>query len=236
MIHIAVVEDELPQQRMILDYAARYAAQYEKRIFTHAYSDGDELLEAYAPGKFDILLLDIQMKHLNGMAAAERIRAVDKQVVILFITNMVQYAVQGYGVQAMDFIVKPVHYESFAKKLDQAVQKVLEQTTSLLRIRTLEGMVQLDRSEILYVELAARKLYVHMKDHTYQCNESMQGMEEKLDDGDFFRCHVAYLINLSYVRRIDRTSALVLDHNIPVSKYRRRELLDMMTNYMGNRR
>jgi len=235
MIRIAIVEDEAEQRQGILNFAASYAKDYERTVCTYSYDDGDCLLDDYAPGKFDILLLDIQMKRMNGMEAAERIRKLDQKVIILFITNMAQYAIQGYGVQAMDFIVKPLFYESFAKKLDRAVEKVLSQNRDLLRIRSLEGMLQLDKNEITCVELVSRKLYIHTREHSYPCNETMQGIEEQLADPGFFRCHAGYLVNLSYIKKIDRSSALLTDREIPISKHRRRDLLDALTNYMGNK-
>ena len=82
------------------------------------FTDGDEITEGYRPN-YDIILMDIEMCFMNGMTAAQEIRKLDPEVVIIFITNMVQYAIQGYAVGALDYILKPVNYEEFGSCIDR---------------------------------------------------------------------------------------------------------------------
>lgn len=99
MLHVAVVEDETEYRGLIQEMVGRYAKEYDLQIQTTAFQDGRELVQNYQ--KFDILLMDIEMPHLNGMEAAQKIRGLDKEVVIVFITNMAQYAIKGYEVDAL---------------------------------------------------------------------------------------------------------------------------------------
>ena len=107
MIRVAIVEDEKEQAERIRRFLDRFAAEKERTIQTHLYSDGDEFVRDLNRG-FDIALLDIQMKRMNGMQAAEEIRRCDEEMILIFITNLVQYAVHVYSVNAMNFLLKPV--------------------------------------------------------------------------------------------------------------------------------
>lgn len=112
MIRIAIVEDEEQYVQQLTEYLQEYQKSSNEEIDITVYRDGDEITSKYK-SQFDIILMDIQMKFVNGMTAAEEIRSVDSSVVIIFITNMTQYAIQGYKVGAMDYILKPISYFAF---------------------------------------------------------------------------------------------------------------------------
>ena len=107
MIHIAIVEDEKLYIDQLQEYISRYREEKRLSIKTTVFCDGEDIVEDYR-GDYDIILFDIQMKFMDGMTAAEKIREIDQEVKILFITNMTQYAIRGYQVDAMDYVVKPV--------------------------------------------------------------------------------------------------------------------------------
>lgn len=114
MIHIAIVEDEESYVRQLLEYIERFQQEHFQEIKTSIFRDGDEILEKYS-ADYDIILMDIQMQFVDGMTAAEKIREMDKSVILMFITNMTSYAVKGYEVDALDYMVKPVEYFSFSQ-------------------------------------------------------------------------------------------------------------------------
>lgn len=112
MIKIAIVEDEAAVRDQLTDYVRRYTRQYGTEFEVTCFTDGDEILENYRPA-FDIIFLDVEMKRLNGMETAQRIRELDDDVLLIFITNMAQYAIKGYSVGALDYVLKPVPYFAF---------------------------------------------------------------------------------------------------------------------------
>ena len=233
MIRVAIVEDEKEQAERIRGFVERFAAEKEKKIQVHLYADGDEFVRELNRG-FDIALLDIQMKRMSGMQAAGEIRRCDEEMILIFITNLVQYAVQGYSVNAMNFLLKPVSYFTFCDKFMQAVKRLEKRRGALLEIKTDKGFtLRLRPEEIHYVEIVNRRLVIRTDDKDYYCTESMQNLEEKLDPRMFFRCHVAYLVNLEHVRQVMKSSAMVEEREVLVSKYRKKEFLNALTNYMG---
>ena len=120
MIRIAIVEDEESYISVLKEYLERYKEESGEQIEVTVYHDGDEIAAFYR-AQFDIILMDIEMKFIDGMTAAEEIRKVDSSVSILFITNAPQYAIRGYEVGALDYILKPVSYFTFSQKLGRGL-------------------------------------------------------------------------------------------------------------------
>ena len=123
MIRIAVAEDEKSYRDTLKEYLERYQKESGRGIEVTFYTDGDGLVEEYYM-QYDIILMDIQMKFMDGMSAAREIRNKDPEVVIIFITNMDQYATKGYEVEAMDYVLKPVSYFMFSEKIERAVLRM----------------------------------------------------------------------------------------------------------------
>lgn len=116
MIRIAIADDDAAFLAKIQKYIQKYQKENGEDIQLTAFSDAKELIEGYSP-VYDIVILDIEMPGMNGMEAAEKIRQADEDVVLMFITNMIQYAIRGYSVGALDFVMKPVNYYTFSLKL-----------------------------------------------------------------------------------------------------------------------
>ena len=123
MAKIAVVEDNDAMREQLCGFIAQYARESGRQLDVTAFADGAEIVDPYRPG-FDIIFLDIEMPTLGGMPTAERIRQVDPDVVLVFVTNMAQYAIRGYEVDALDFVLKPVSYYQFSTKLERALQRI----------------------------------------------------------------------------------------------------------------
>ena len=115
MIRIALVEDEAEVRAQLQGYVQRHTRQYGTEFAVTEFADGMELLDDYRP-VYDVLVLDVEMKHLDGMETARRVRELDKDVIIVFITNMAQYAIGGYAVGALDYVLKPVPYFAFSQQ------------------------------------------------------------------------------------------------------------------------
>ncbi len=123
MIKIAIVEDELAYAKQLQEFLLQYEKEMGESFHITTFSDGDEIVHKYK-ADFDIILMDVEMKFMDGMSAAEEIRKVDTEVVIIFITNMAQYAIKGYAVDALDYVLKPVSYFAFSQRLARAISRM----------------------------------------------------------------------------------------------------------------
>ena len=198
MINIAIVEDEKLYVSQLKEYISRYEKESGNRINVRVFPDGAEIVENYS-GDFDIILMDIQMKYMDGMTAAEQIRKLDSEVIIMFITNMTQYAIRGYEVDALDYVVKPVEYFPFSQKLDRAIGRLQNKKKVFVSIPVEDGVLKMEIDDIYYVESMGHSLIYRTKKGEFTARGTMKDMEEILSPYGFFRCNKGYIVNLKYV-------------------------------------
>ena len=115
-IQIAIVEDDKLASDTIKEYILRYGKENSLQFGISQYSDAVGLLDQYS-AEYDIIFMDIQMPYMNGMDAAHRLRTLDQKVILIFTTSLAQYAIEGYSVDAMAYLLKPINYYEFAMKL-----------------------------------------------------------------------------------------------------------------------
>ena len=147
MIRIAIVEDDEKYIATLKKYLEQYKEENGQEIEITVYHDGDEIAAFYR-AQFDIILMDIEMKFIDGMTAAEEIRKKDTKVSIIFITNAPQYAIRGYEVGALDYILKPVPYFTFSQKLSRAVAKMEKRSRKWITIPVKGGVMRMDLSAV----------------------------------------------------------------------------------------
>ena len=151
MIRIAIVEDEDSYVQVLTGYLKQYETEHSLSFQISVFHDGLDIVSEYK-ADYDIILLDIQMKHLDGMKTAEKIRELDEDVSFIFITSTIQFAVQGYLVDALGYVVKPVAYLAFSQILGKAVKKVKQkQQKDYMTIEVEGGQMRLDISQIYYI-------------------------------------------------------------------------------------
>ena len=179
--------------------------------------------------------MDIELPNLDGMKAAELLRERDGEVLLVFITNMQQFAVKGYSVNAMDFIVKPVTYFAFSTMLDKALRIIGTKEELELCVKSHDGMVRLKCSEIKWVEVNKHRLTFHTEQSDFEAWGKLKDVEEKLPKDKFSRCNIGYLVNLSYVKAVEGDDVIVGNDRIKISRPRKRDFLADLAAYSGVR-
>ena len=197
-------------------------------------SDGKQAIELAETLRPDVVFLDVEMPRLGGFGAAERIRAVDPDVVLVFVTNMAQYAIKGYEVDALDYVLKPVSYGAFCTKLSRAIQRVQRRKGGQVALQLSGGGMQLlDTGDILYLETRNRMLYYHTATQEYAVRGSLAGAEKQLAAYHFARCNQCYLVNLQYVRGVENDFVQVGDARLEISRRQKAAFMTAVASYLG---
>ena len=234
MMRIAIVEDEANQRGQLAVGVRGVLAGLEAELV--CLDEAAPLLARYAAGeRFDLLLLDIQMPGMDGMSAAARVREFDADVLIVFITSMAQYAVQGYKVDALDFLVKPVTREVLDACLARALRRLRKREPASLSVRSGGSLRIVPVSSILYAESREHRTLLRTREEEIPCAGSLGSLEEALIPHGFFRCHAAFVVSFAQVERLDGGEVLVGGQRVPLSKHRRRQFLAALAAFWGDR-
>lgn len=235
MIRVAIVEDEENYISVLKDYLEQYKQESGEQIEITVYHDGDEIAAFYR-AQFDIILMDIEMKFIDGMTAAEEIRKSDSSVAIIFITNAPQYAIRGYEVGALDYILKPVSYFTFSQKFGRAVAKLKKRSSRRkITIPVKGGVMRMDLSDIYYIESEGHNLIYHTKDGNSVASGTMKSVETTMDGMDFSRINKCYLVNLEHVDGVQDKYAIVHGDRLLISRPRMKQFMQELTRYWGER-
>lgn len=232
MIKIAIVEDEHAYAMQLQEYLHQYEKENGEVFEISLFSDGDEIVNKYKP-IYDIILMDVEMKFMDGMSAAEEIRKVDTEVVIMFITNMPQYAIRGYAVDALDYVLKPVSYFAFSQRLNRAISRMKKRETKMITISIKGGTVRLNVTNVTYIESQGHTLIFHTVNGIHETSGTMKELEKELSELNFYRGNKGYLINLAHVESVKDGCAVVRGEQLLLSRGRKKEFMEALTRYWG---
>lgn len=221
MINVAIVEDEEEQAQALADCVQRYGKEHGQEFSCVVYANAVNFLQNYK-GAADIVFMDIRMPHMNGMSAAQKLRERDASVVIIFVTSLMQYAVDGYKVGALDFVVKPVEYGSFSLTMRRAAERVARKTGRRIAVNTPAGTALLEADDIRYVEILQHHLVYHTLHGDYDGYGTLVEVEKQLEGEPFARCNACYLVNLRYVTELKGYSAWLGNEELRISHPKRK--------------
>lgn len=216
----AIVDDSSLDRDNLVRYIDEYAKSHDADIEPIAFPDATSFLREDS-SQFSLVFFDIDMPGISGMEAARLLRSVNPDITIVFVTSMPQYALEGYEVEAADYLVKPISYPTFSLKLTGALARVQERSEQSLVIKTADGMVILPVRDVLYIESHGHYLMYHTARETYRTRETMTACEKKLESSGFARCNSYYLVNLKQVKAISGSSVKVGTDELAMSRSRR---------------
>ena len=232
MYHIAIVEDEAEFSAQLQEYIKEYQKEHDVPMKVSVFSDGAEILADYQP-LYDIILLDIEMPKVNGMEAAEQIRKMDADVVLMFITNMAAYAIRGYEVGALDFVMKPINYYTFSMKFTRAIKRAKQKEERQILLSLSDGVKKLGIYQIYYVEVQNRMLHYYTDEGEYVMRGTMASVEQMLSPYPFVKCNHWYIVNLMHVSEVRKNTAVVGGYELEISRRNRTAFLKALTEYGG---
>ena len=235
MYHIAVVEDEKECSEQIQAFLKQYQEENSVRFKVSVFQDGAHILDGYEP-VYDMILMDIDMPGINGMDTSEKIRQTDQEVVIVFITNITSFAIRGYDVGALDYVVKPLAYYSFSMRLKRALKRSRALEPHQIILTMPDGVKKLEVGQIYYVEVQNRMLHYYTQEGTFVVRGTMQSAQQMLEAYSFAKCNHWYMVNLRHVTEVKKNTVVVGSYELEISRRNRTPFLKALTEYVGGYR
>ena len=228
---IAIVDDETEASDKLASYLERFAIEKGCVFDCVFFSDGINFIDKYS-ADYDIVFMDIDMKIYNGMRTAERLREKDSEVLLVFVTNLAQFAAAGYKVNAADYLVKPYDYSELAFTLSQLLSGLEGRKKREIVIKNGSGNKRIAASNISYIEVYGHKVVYHTDIGDIESWASLSAVIEGLPYG-FAKCNVSTLVNLARVSAIRGDSVIVGDTELSVSRRCKKEFKNMLFEYVG---
>ncbi len=230
---VAIVENEADTAKKFKKYIERFSAERGLVCEVAVFYNAVDFLTDYA-SDCAAVFLDIQMPMLDGMRAAEKLRKIDQGVQIIFVTNMAQYAIRGYKVRALDFLVKPVGYFDVALEMEKLMRLSRTSPDDFLWINSAGTMRRVHFDEIRFIEIVSHDVCVHTRDETLCYRGTLKELIPKLDKNTFSRPDNCYIVNMYYVKAI-KADIIYLDdgEQLHISRTRKKQFMSDLTNYIN---
>lgn len=237
MINIAIVEDDERELGQLESCIADYGKEHDERFSVASFKDGLAFLDGYKH-EYDIVFMDINMPYESGLGIAKRLRMVDPDVCLIFVTQMAQYAINAYDVNASDYILKPVIYSAFAFRFEKALSAVRAKALAhrYVLIKSQKGVIKVDVTNIYYIEVIRHTVIYHTADGDIEAWESLKNVENQLGElvgTQFVRCNNCFLVNLQHIQKTENDEVVVGKDRLKISRSRRKEFLNAISVYFG---
>lgn len=211
MIKVVILEDDREQAELTESFLKQYAQTGNCLFDVKSFDSPLEFLETYRYDA-DLIFLDIRMPGMTGMDVAKEIRKKDDSVTLIFITSLTQYAIEGYSVNAEDYIIKPINYPEFQIKLNRCLSRITLKSSRTVTFINNDSITKLSIDSITYIETDFHRLVFHDNEgFTYVKHQSMKDCEEEFKNTDFLRINSSYMVNLRYASNIQAGDMILND-------------------------
>ena len=231
-MRIAVCDDE---ERFREDLKKHIDKLYNSLdVVVDSFSSGKQLIEAFSVRPYDLIFLDIEMPEMDGITLAKRLRSLSEKVYIVFLTGHVEYALEGYEVNALRYLTKPVQEDKLKEVLRYVSEKMSEKRQILVKADGEEHLI--DVSDIIYFEAQNQYIMIYTVTREYLVRYNLSDYEKELKKDGFFKTHRSYLISLGKVKKLGKNEVIMDgDISVPVSRSSIQALKDALYSYVDNK-
>lgn len=235
IMRIAIVENEQKER----DHYCELLKEYEKenagtKNEVFLFDNGFDFIEKY-PSELDCIFMDIDMPQINGMETSKKIREIDPDVIIIFVTNLPQFAIDGYKVQALDFLLKPFKYIDLKVELEKIKRfRSVNAKTKSLWISQKGTTRRINLDDIVYIEIMHHDVIIHSLKEEVKFRGSLTAIEEKLDNLTFERISNSFIVNLKFVEGVVKGECKLAGNiYLPISRNNKAHFLDKLNSFMN---
>lgn len=231
MFRIAIVDDDEETRALERGFIEKYSEETGEQFEIVCFNSGIDFITDYMP-VYDIVFMDIEMPLMSGMDAAKKLRERDDKICIVFITKVAKYAIEGYSVNAVDYVIKPIKYNNFIDKLKKALRHAGNREEKQIVLKCDDNYILVPVSAIYYVMKDKNYLIYNTQKGKITIRGTMKNVEEELADCGFSVCNSGCIVNLRQVRQVTQNSVVVNGEQLPLSRRRYNDFKKAMFDYL----
>ena len=232
MIRIALVEDDKQMTLELIEVTQRFFKENNVKSEIYTFANAEDFLCDFK-NNYNLILMDIDLPNMDGMNAVQHLRETKSDTMVIFVTSLAQYAIEGYKVNAFDFVVKPVQYYNFALTLKRALKSLLVQSEKSIIINNKSFMQKIDISNLKYIEVINHNLVFHTVNNNIEIRGTLSTYVHQLKDYDFVLCNRCYLVNLKFVSRVTTEYVIIGEEKLILSKSRRTDFISAINAFIS---
>lgn len=235
MIRVVICEDEYIFRDFLTKSLSKIFLESENKFEIIEFSCGEDLINNY-PENIDIYFLDIEMKNINGMELAKKIRKENCSSEIIFTTALSDYIQDGYEVRAYRYLIKPIEFEELKKHVCSCIKDIYQRNENNLIIQNKGIIYKIQVDSIAYIEVMDKDVTIYTKDNYYEVKNSLSKLEKDLNKYNckFYRCHKSYLVNMKHIQYIKKNTVFVNNTEIPVSRHKIKDFKLNLADVLGD--
>lgn len=233
---IAVCEDQAVQVNLINNQIKGWSKEKDINISIDNFMNAESFLFQWLDyNKYDIIFLDIKMSSMSGVELSNIIRDKNKTVDIVFTTAFLKYALHGYKVGALQYLMKPINTSDLYFCLDKTLERINDkQETPILVIETAKNTIKVDYNDIYYCIMFSPYIDIHTNLEKITVRKRISEMEERLPSKYFIRCHRSYIVNVSHINSITKNNVILENGvKIPISRGKYKEINNAFIDYIS---
>ena len=231
--NIAIVDKSSDSAQKLVDFLNHFSKENGVEFNIEVYLEAVTFLDDYKPW-LDMVIMDVDLPFMDGIKAGHKLREMDSRISITFITNLKQYAIEGYSVNALDFLLKPITYQRFETLIKKAIPVFIASKSRYILVSCLGGIKCVDSTDILYVEVRTHQILYYLNSgETITTWGNLSEVKNNLPDGAFKKCNKSCLVNLRNVRRIDGNEVTVGNKKLHLPRSQKNRFMEALTEYLS---
>lgn len=233
---VAIVDDCEEDALALEALLAKFSKTSDLNLQVKRFPNASEFLKATK--KVDIVFLDIDMPEMNGLELAKKIRQASSKILIIFCTQLEQFAINGYEVNALGYLLKPIDPYWFEFVMNKAASSLRAGRRSIIVVKSASEQKLVNISDIVYIEVQVHNIYYYCLQEgklvTIKSRGTMREVSDKLAHNHFARCSMCYLVNLRKVIAVKKNEVVLPGATLPISRTFKQEFNEEFMQYLSH--